>query len=138
MRTNAASRLATVILTGLIIGLLGAPVIAQTPETEVRFVYGLNVFNGTEYGTSFAPPAVDTVYMLAGHDGVLDPKLTEVYFWPITNEFRADFGALNELVPGRLEIAQGGRVVETLELTEYVVQFDPPAGLGSGGVFVGA
>lgn len=117
---------------------LVAPVFAQAPERERRFVYGLNLFNGTEYSTGFVPPAVDTIYLLAGHDGVLDPKLTEVYFWPITNEYRPDFTALSELVPGRLEVARGGQVVETLDLTDYVVQFDPAAGLGTGRVFLGA
>jgi hypothetical protein len=121
----------------LLAALLAAPALAQVPPKERRFVYGLTVFDGTEYTTSFVPPAVDTVYALADTDAVLDPKLTEVYFWPITNEYRADFTALNELVPGRLEVAQGGQVVESLELTEYVLQFDPAAGMGGGRVFLG-
>ena len=49
-----------------------------------------------QYGTGFVSPAVDTMYVLAGHVGVLDPKLTEVYFWPITNDYRADFTTLND------------------------------------------
>jgi hypothetical protein len=125
------------VVVALIAVLLATPALAQAPEKERRFVYGLNLFNGVEYSTGFVPPAVDTIYVLADHDGVLDPKMTEVYFWPITNEFRADFTSLNELVPGRLEIAQGGQVVGALELTEYVVQFDRAAGAGNGRVFAG-
>ncbi len=117
--------------------LLTAPTIAQVPEKQQRFVYGLNVFDGTEYTTGFVPPAVDTVYALADEDTVLDPKMTEVYFWPITNEFRADFTALNELVPGQLQVSRGGQVVESLGLTDYVLQFDPATGMGAGRVFLG-
>lgn len=117
--------------------LLAAPVLAQVPENQQRFVYGLNVFDGTAYTTGFVPPAVDTVYALADTDAVLDPKMTEVYFWPITNEFRADFTALNELVPGQLEVTHGGQAVETLGLTDYVLQFDPANAMGAGRVFLG-
>ena len=83
----------------LVLALLcAAPALAQAPQKERRFVYGLNLFDGVEFTTGFVPPAVDTVYVLADHLGVLDPKLTEVYFWPITNDYRADFTSLNELV----------------------------------------
>jgi hypothetical protein len=125
------------VLAVLLAVLLATPALAQESQKERRFVYGLNLFDGTTYFTGFVPPSVDTVYVLADTDGMLDPKLTEVYFWPITNEYRADFTSLNELVPSRLEIVQGGQVTTTLELTEYVVQFDPAAGLGAGQLFTG-
>lgn len=113
------------------------PVQAQAPEKERRFVYGLNLFDGTTYATGFAPPAVNTVYLLADHVAVLDPKLTEVYFWPITNDYRADFTSLNQLVPGRLEVLSGGQVVQTVDLAPYVVQLDTAGALGGGLVAVG-
>jgi hypothetical protein len=112
--------------------LMTAPALAQAPEKERRFVYGLNLFDGVQFTTGFVPPAVDTVYVLADHLGVLDPKLTEVYFWPITNDYRADFTSLNELIPGRLEVSQGNRVIATVDLTEYVVQIDQSGKLGQG------
>jgi hypothetical protein len=118
--------------------LVAGTVTAQAPEKERRFVYGINLFDGIEYATGFVPPAVDTVYVLADHLGVLDPKLTEVYFWPITNDYRADFASLNELVDGRLEIAQGSQVVQTIDLTEYVVQIDQSGMLGPGQIALGA
>ncbi|MGE3272830.1 MAG: hypothetical protein AB7P40_29100, partial [Chloroflexota bacterium] len=117
--------------------MLAGPVLAQTPQKERRFVYGLNVSDGVEYVTGFAPPTVDTIYLLAGQVSVLDPKVTEVYFWPITNEIRPDFTSLNDLVPGQLEIGQGGRAIQTLNLTEYVIQIDPAAGLAGGKAFLG-
>jgi hypothetical protein len=110
---------------------------AQVPQKERRFVYGLNLFDGVQFVTGFVPPATDTVYVLADHLGVLDPKQTEVYFWPITNDYRADFTSLNELVPGRMEIAQGNRGVASLDLTEYVVQIDQAGTLGSGQISLG-
>ena len=106
----------------LVVVLPAAPALAQMPQKERRFVYGVNLFDGVQYATGFVPPAVETIYLLADHMGVLDPKLTEVYFWPITNDYRADFSSLNELVPGRLEVVQGSQVVRTVDLTEYVVQ----------------
>ena len=92
----------------LLLLVLAPSALAQAPQRERRFVYGINLFDGVEYTTGFVPPSVDAVYLLADHLGVLDPKLTEVYFWPITNDYRADFTSLNELVGGRLEVARGG------------------------------
>ncbi|MFN8524642.1 MAG: hypothetical protein U0821_16215 [Chloroflexota bacterium] len=111
---------------------------AQEIQVERRFVYGLNLFNGTEYVTGFVPPSIDTIYVLADHDTVLDPKVTEVYFWPITNDYRANFAGVAELVPGTLEIAQAGRIVSTAALTDYVVQFDREAGNEPGRVTLGS
>jgi hypothetical protein len=124
------------VLVGLLA--LAAPALAQAPEKERRFVYGINLFDGVEYATGFVPPSVDTLYVLADHLGVLDPKMTEVYFWPITNDYRADFTSLNELVDGTLEILQNGRVVQTISLTEYVVQIDQGGEPGPGQVSLGA
>jgi hypothetical protein len=114
-----------------------APAAAQAPAREQQFVYGLNVFTGTEYTGNFVPASVDAIYLIADQVGVLDPKRTEVYFWPITNDYRPDWTALNELVPGTLELLQGGRVVRTIELTDYVVQFDRAAGIGNGRISLG-
>jgi hypothetical protein len=113
------------------------PALAQAPERERRFVYGINLFDGIQYATGFVPPSVDTVYVLADQLGVLDPKLTEVYFWPVTNDYRADFTSLNELVDGRLEIVRGGQVLQTVDLTEYVVQLDQTGALGPGQIALG-
>lgn len=126
------------LLIALAVAVTVAPSFAQVPQKERRFVYGVNLFDGTQYATGFVPPAVETMYLLADHVGVLDPKLTEVYFWPITNDYRADFASLNELVPGRLEIVQGGQVIQTVELTEYIVQIDQSGELGPGQVALGS
>lgn len=116
----------------VLLALLPTPALAQVPNREVRFVYGINVFTGAEYQGTFAPPSVDTIYVLANTRAVLDPKRTELYFWPITNEYRPDFNALNELVPGRLEV--DGRPIE---LADYILQFDRAAEIGNGRISIG-
>ncbi len=87
----------------LLLGLL-LPIVARAdePAHQRQFVYALNVFDGVTYDTSFVPGTVDTIYVMADHDSVVDPKLTEVYFWPITNDYRPDWSSLNQLVPGTL------------------------------------
>lgn len=121
----------------LVVVVLAVPALAQTPDKERRFVYGINLFDGVVYVTGFVPPSVSAIYVLAGQVGVIDPKMTQVYFWPITNDYRADFTSLNELVSGRLEVALGTQVVQSVELTEYVVQVDQSGRLGPGEVFLG-
>lgn len=118
--------------------LLARPSRADLTDRERQFVYGLNVFTATEYVSTFAPASIDTIYVLADHVGVLDPKFTEVYFWPITNDYRADWTALNELVPGTLEVLREGRLLQHVELKDYVVQFDRSGALGNGRISVGA
>jgi hypothetical protein len=115
---------ALLVALGVLLAALAGPAGAQAPPRERQFVYGLNLFDGADYAASYAPASVDTLYVLADHESVIDPRRTDVYYWPITNEYRADFAALNELVPGTLEIEQGGRAVAALPLTEYVVQVD--------------
>jgi hypothetical protein len=121
----------------LLLLLLPSVARAQEPAREQQLVYGLNVYDGTEYVTTYAPAAVDAIYVLAESDAVIDPKLTEVYFWPLTNDWRADFTSLNQLVPGTLELSQGGRVVERLELVEYVLQIDQARAWQNGRLFTG-
>jgi hypothetical protein len=131
-------RLLGALLTIVLLAITTTTVFADVTERERRFVYGLNVFTGTEYTGNFVPPAIDTIYVLADRVSVLDPKMTEVYFWPITNDYRPDWTALNELVPGTLEVVKDGRVTSTVELNDYVVQFDRAQGIGNGRISIGA
>jgi hypothetical protein len=111
--------------------------LAQEPVKQREFVYGLNVFDGITYQSGFVPAAVGELYVVAGADSVVDPKVTDVYFWPITNEYRPDFVSLNELVPGKLEVSQAGRLVGALDLTPYVVQFDQTGQDPNGRLYTG-
>jgi hypothetical protein len=108
--------------------------LAQTPEKVREFVYGVNVYNGTEYHGTFYPPSEDTLYILADVTNIISPRNTLVYFWPATNELKADWDNLNEVVDGTLEIVQGGEVIDTLAQTKYVIQY--PSGYDSNEVYV--
>jgi hypothetical protein len=107
--------------------------LAQAPEKVREFVYGVNVYNGTEYHGTFYPPSEDTLYILADITNIISPRNTLVYFWPATNELKADWDNLNEVVDGTLEIVQGGEVIDTLDreqlfddVTQGKLKEEPP------------
>jgi hypothetical protein len=47
-----------------------------------------------------------------------------IYFWPVTNQYLADWENKNELVAGTLEIYKSGRLLQTVKLTAYIIQYD--------------
>lgn len=92
---------------------------AAEPVKERQVVYGITPWTGKEFGGTFAPAHVDTIYLLASARHILDVLETDVYYWPITQEYMADWMGYRKAVPGRLEVRQGDRVVATLERTPY-------------------
>ena len=96
---------------------------AQAPEKEERFVYAVRAYNIREYAAALYPPVVDTLYLMADQRNVVAPRRTLVYYWPITNEYLADWSSRNQVVTGTLEIFQGTRLVASHELTDYVIQY---------------
>lgn len=131
------ARARALLLAVLVAVLLPATVVAQVPERERRFVWGLNMFNGIDFSTGFAPPSAEAIYVLADRDSAIDPKMTDVYFWPITNEYRGDFATVNEVVEGTIEISRDGRVVATEPIVDYVLQFDRANQMAGGKIFFG-
>ncbi len=132
---SKVNNLATALSLALILGLLAVTtVLAQTPEKKREFVYGVQVFTGQAYDGTFYPLSEDTLYLLADVSNIVSPRYSLVYFWPVTNEYKADFDALSETVAGTLEILQGGQVVQNLAQTKYVIQY--PRGLDAGEVHV--
>ncbi|HAJ06091.1 MAG TPA: hypothetical protein DCL76_06010, partial [Chloroflexi bacterium] len=74
-----------------------ASVTAETDsERREEFVYGVNAYNGTIYQGTFYPPSVDTVYILADRVSMISPRKTLIYYWAVTNEYKADFDSMNE------------------------------------------
>ncbi len=63
---------------------------------------------------------VGTIYLVANP---VSPRRTEVYYWPITNREVANWARLNEPVEGVLEIRRRGRLVASIEATDYVDQY---------------
>lgn len=108
-----------------------APLSVSAQEDVERiesFVYGINAsVPGAVVGT-FAPPIVDEIYLLTGYTSILSPRRTNIYYWPITNEYRAAWSSLNEGVEGTLEVLQGGEVLTTLERTPYTIHFSQGEG----------
>jgi hypothetical protein len=127
----------TALAIALLLLLVATTASADDPTKQREFVYGLNLFNGVDFSTGFIPRYVDTLYVLANATSTLDPKQTDVYYWPLTHEYRGDFGSVDQIVTGTLEISQGGKVISTQPLTDYVIQFDQAGGLGNGRLYVG-
>ncbi|HEY3230186.1 MAG TPA: hypothetical protein VGJ87_13270 [Roseiflexaceae bacterium] len=113
--------LAAVLLVILLQG--SCQVLAQAPQKERAFVYGINAALPTGYSGSFAPPLVPSIYLLADQTSMISPRMTEIYFWPITNEYVADWNTLNQVVSGTLEISRNGRLVASVESTKYTIHY---------------
>jgi hypothetical protein len=114
-----------------------ALVFAQAPEQTEAFVYGINAaIPGAVIGT-FAPPIVGEIYLMADDTSILSPRRTRVYYWPITNEYRAAWSQLNEQVDGVLEVLQGGQLVATYEQMPYTIHFSAGEGAAKPQLFIG-
>lgn len=106
--------------------------LAAEPVKERQVVYGITPWTGKEYGGTFAPGVVDTIYLATGSRHILDVLETDVYYWPITQEFMADWMEHRQEIAGKLEIRQGNRVVATLEKQPYTFVY--PEGYFGGAV----
>jgi hypothetical protein len=124
----------------LLIALLpgGRPVHAQTPKKERAFVYGINAAFAATYLGTFAPDSASAIYLLADQTSVISPRITEIYFWPITNEYQADWNLVNEPVPGKLEILRGGQLLMSVDPTKYSIQFTPRGTSADAKLYLGA
>ena len=135
-------RLVAIALAGLIlcIGVLQGQqpsAMAQTTEGERAFVYGINAAIPGNFVGTFAPPSADGIYLLADGTSVISPRFTEIYFWPITNEFRANWSALNEPVPGVLEVVSNGGVIANLSPTDYTILYTQAGTTTTAQLFLG-
>jgi hypothetical protein len=100
---------------------------AQTPKKERAFVYGINAAFARTYLGTFAPDSASAIYLLADQTSVISPRVTEIYFWPITNEYQADWTLVNDPVAGTLEILRSGQLLTTVDPTKYSIQFTSTA-----------
>jgi hypothetical protein len=122
-RTNSSSLVRLSLLLTLLALLIPLSANAQAPEQTEAFVYGINAsLPGSVVGT-FAPPQVDEIFLLADQTSILSARRTLVYYWPITNEYRASWSRMNEQVEGVLEVLQGGEVIASYEQTPYTIHF---------------
>jgi hypothetical protein len=110
---------------------------AQSTSGERAFVYGINAAIPGNFVGTFAPPSADAIFLLADGTSVISPRFTEIYFWPITNEFRANWSALNEPVAGVLEVVSNGRVVAELAPTDYTILYSQEGTTTTAELFLG-
>jgi hypothetical protein len=99
---------------------------SEEPELKEEFVYELYLWNGKTYNYTFCPYEIDDIYIIAEKPSVFTLKKTDVYYWPITNEYRANWFEKNELLEGTLQIMQGDKVIDEYEITKYC--FQQPSG----------
>ncbi|MBA2598679.1 MAG: hypothetical protein H0V00_18820 [Chloroflexia bacterium] len=116
----------------------GGQAAAQESDPEAAFVYGINAAIPDNYVGTYAPPAAPALYLLADLTSVISPRRTEIAFWPITNEYRPNWSALNEPVPGVLEISQNGTLVAEIVPTDYTIHFEQQDGITTAEIFLGA
>jgi hypothetical protein len=102
-----------------------------------EFVYAGNYYNGITYSSNFIPPKTNAIYLLANEDSILSARLTETYYWPLTNEIKASWDKQNEPVQGQLEILQNGQIISVLERTNYTIQYDANDMFGTIELYVG-
>lgn len=121
----------------LLIPMVSGQATAQAPERQRAFVYGLNAAIPGNFIGSLSPPSARSLYLLAGQPSVISPRMTEIYYWPVTNEFQADWGALNEPVPGTIEVLTGGKVVKAVENTKYTIQYTAEGGRPTAKIYFG-
>ncbi|MBA3948149.1 MAG: hypothetical protein H0X37_26815 [Herpetosiphonaceae bacterium] len=121
-------RLTTMRLLGLVflLALLGsATATAQQIDRKEAVVYGINAAVPDGYVGTFAPPSAPALYLLAQQISVISLRKTFIYFWPITNEYQADWEVLNQEITGNLEISRNGEVVQRVAPTDYSIQYTP-------------
>lgn len=91
---------------------------------ENTFVYAVTLNDLTAIRSALIPPNVDSIYMLSDILGIISPRQTRVYYWPLTNRYLADWNTLNTLIEGDLEVLEKDDVVEVIPLQDYVIQYD--------------
>ncbi|HHW09707.1 MAG TPA: hypothetical protein GXX29_07025 [Firmicutes bacterium] len=105
------------------------------PVREKQFVYGLSPWSGTEYSGTFAPRQAKTIYLMGNVTNIVNSLRSEIYYWPITQEYMADWFGYKEDVPGRLEVFKEGSNEPTVfEKTPYCYSY--PNGWDAGVVLV--
>ena len=115
--------------------ILYAPVLADGEDLD--FAYGTNHYNGAAYSSAMVPPAVEEFYLIADVDNIVAAKYTDVYYWALTNEYKANWDAANEIVDGSLEVYQGNKRYQTIERSRYVIQYDSLDKYGTITLFTG-
>ncbi|MBN2044350.1 MAG: hypothetical protein JW757_04950 [Anaerolineales bacterium] len=121
----------------IVIVIMAVAAYSVAAQEELTFVYGTNHFNGAVFSSAFVPDSVDTFYLISDHISIVAGRLTRVYYWPLTNELKPDWDEANIVVEGELEILENDRIIQTIALTDYVIQYDARDRFGTTELFLG-
>jgi len=92
----------------------------SVPKTQRQIVFGVSPFDGAKYGSSFLPEQQKEMLLTADTDNTVSVLLSDVYYWPITAEYRADFQGVHIPLVGKLLVYKGKELYRTLEQIEYI------------------
>ncbi|MGI6165367.1 MAG: hypothetical protein ACOYEN_05190 [Limnochordia bacterium] len=118
------------LLTSIVLAAICVPAGAVPPTKEWQMCYGISAWTGMTLEGTIAPRQADTIYLIADHNNIIHTAETEVYYWPITGEYKANWMEYREVVDGTLEIYQGGKLYETLEKRDYTTYYTESYGQG--------
>ena len=119
-------RISFYILSILLLVACGAALSAQAPEKKENMIYAVGAFDGKDYTGTFVREEADTVYLIANESNFLNVRKTLIYFWPITQEWKADYDTLNEnFLNGKIELTDSSGKKQILELVKYTYYNSP-------------
>jgi len=99
---------------------------AQAPEKKENMIYAVGAFDGKDYTGTFVREEADTVYLIANESNFLNSRKTLIYFWPITQEWKADYDTLNEnFLNGKIELTDSSGKKQLLEPVKYTYYNSP-------------
>lgn len=93
---------------------------SSEPKIERQIVFGVAPFDGTKYLSSFLPETRRTILFPANVDNVMTVLLSDVYYWPIASEYRADFQGVHLPLAGKLSIFKDKKLLQELHQVEYI------------------
>ena len=115
----------------LLFSLFSFPSSAQdsVPRVERQIVFGVSPFDGRRFLSSFLPEFQKEMLLTANTDNPVMVLLSDVYYWPITAEYRADYQGVHIPLEGRLLIFRGRELYREFEQVEYIYVYPQgPAG----------
>src|SRR3990170_2367681 len=117
----------------MLLGLSACTVVldqAGRGATDEQVVYRPLVSDRFEYRRVVYPEQVGTIFVLADTPVVLEATRADVYFWPITRKYLADFRSRDEPIAARLEVVDAPGEVRTVIARSYVLSY--PKGVAAG------
>ncbi|HUX21534.1 MAG TPA: hypothetical protein VMW69_09860 [Spirochaetia bacterium] len=91
---------------------------ADVPTSTEEFIYNVIASNGRDYSGTFVREASSTIYLIGNTDNFVSGRMTFVYFWPITNNYRLDTDTIDRQFDGSLKL-EGEGISRTLSMQRY-------------------